>query len=187
MKSAGYNIVATNNSWGGVAYSQALTDAIQAQEQAGILFIAAAGNSFNDNDVSPTYPANTSLPNVISVAATTRNDALAVFSNFGRHTVHLGAPGQEILSTLPGSNYGILSGTSMAAPQVSGAIGLLAAQNSSLDWRALKNLILTGGDARSSLSQTISGDRLNVNGSMTCSGKKLMGRLLLGYNWQCAH
>ena len=95
MKNSGYNIVATNNSWGGVAYSQALNDAIQAQEQAGILFVAAAGNSFGDNDVVPIYPANTQLPNVISVAATTRTDALANFSNIGRHSVHLGAPGRR--------------------------------------------------------------------------------------------
>jgi subtilisin family serine protease len=178
MKSKGYNIVATNNSWGGSEYSKALTDAIRAQQQAGILFIAAAGNEFSDNDVAPTYPANTSLPNVISVAATNRLDALAVFSNTGRHTVHIGAPGQEILSTLPGSNYGVLSGTSMASPHVTGAVALLAAQNPSLDWRALKNLILSGGDARSSLTQTVTGRRLNVNGSMTCSGKSLEGRLL---------
>jgi subtilisin family serine protease len=178
MKSKGYNIVATNNSWGGGEYSKALTDAIQAQQQAGILFIAAAGNEFSDNDVVPTYPANTSLPNVISVAATNRSDALAVFSNTGRHTVHLGAPGQEILSTLPGSNYGVLSGTSMASPHVAGAVALLAAQNPSLDWRALKNLILSGGDARSSLTHTVTGRRLNLNGSLTCSGKTMESRLL---------
>jgi hypothetical protein len=177
MKSNGYNIVATNNSWGGGEYSQALTDAIQAQMQAGILFIAAAGNGFSDNDVTPTYPANTLLPNVISVAATTRTDALAFFSNVGSHTVHLGAPGQEILSTLPGSSYGILSGTSMAAPHVTGAVALLAAQNTSLDWRGLKNLILSGGDSRASLVPTITGKRLNVNGSMTCSGRTIENRL----------
>ena len=95
MKNKGYNIVASNNSWGGIEYSQALTDAIQAQEQAGILFIAASGNEFGDNDVVPTYPANTALPNVISVAATTRTDALANFSNVGHHSVHLGVPGRR--------------------------------------------------------------------------------------------
>jgi serine protease len=125
LKSQGVNIVATNNSWGGGLYSQALTDAIQAQQKAGILFVAAAGNDFGDNDVNPTYPANTALPNVISVAATTDTDALATFSNIGKHTVHIGAPGQQILSTLPGNTYGTDSGTSMATPHVTGAAALL--------------------------------------------------------------
>jgi subtilisin family serine protease len=66
----------------------------------------------------------------------------------------------------------------MASPQVTGAVALLAAQNPSLDWRALKNLTLSGGDTRSSLAQTVTGRRLNLNGSMTCSGKALESRLL---------
>ncbi len=177
LKQQGVNIVATNNSWGGFDYSQALTDAIQAQQQAGILFVAAAGNNFGDNDIYPTYPANTPLPNVISVAATTNTDGLAAFSNVGQHTVHLGAPGQQILSTLPGNTYGTYSGTSMASPHVTGAAALLAAQTPGLDWSGIKNLLLAGGNARSSLSQTISGNRLNVYGAMTCSGKTLTRRL----------
>lgn len=177
LKAQGVNIVATNNSWGGEPYSQALTDAIQAQQQAGILFVTAAGNDFGDNDTNPTYPANIDLSNVLSVAATTNTDALAVFSNVGHHTVHLGAPGQQILSTLPGNTYGVDSGTSMATPHVTGAAALLAAQNSSLDWRAIKNLLMAGGSSRSSLNQTISGNRLNIFGAMTCSGKTLARRL----------
>lgn len=177
MKDSGVNVVATNNSWGGSDYSQALTDAIQAQEQDGILFIAAAGNDFSSNDLVPVYPASTFLPNVIAVAATTRTDSVAAFSNVGLRTVHLGAPGQEILSTLPGNTYGIDTGTSMATPHVTGAAALLAAQNPSRDWRAIKNLILSGGDQRSSLAQTITGRRLDLFGSMTCSGQTVSSRL----------
>src|SRR6058998_985794 len=97
MKDRGVNIVATNNSWGGGGFSQALYDAIDAQRQRGILFIAAAGNAGTNNDTSPTYPASYDLPNVISVASTTRTDALSSFSNRGRRTVHIGAPGSDIL------------------------------------------------------------------------------------------
>src|SRR5882762_9167062 len=88
MKDRGVNVVATNHSWSGGGFSQALYDAIEAHLQRGILFVAAAGNQTNDNDVTPRYPASYSLPNVLAVAATTRTDAIAGFSNFGRRTVH---------------------------------------------------------------------------------------------------
>jgi hypothetical protein len=177
MKDSGVNIVATNNSWGGSDFSQALSDAIMAQQQDGILFVAAAGNDFSNNDLYPVYPANIFLPNVISVAATTRTDAVATFSNIGRRTVHLGAPGQEILSTLPGGIYGIDTGTSMATPHITGAAALMAAQSPSRDWRAIKNLILSGGAPKNSLAQTVTGRRLDLFGSMTCSGKTVSSRI----------
>ena len=81
--SYGVNIRLTNNSWGGGGFSQALSDAIAASGNAGMLFVAAAGNNASDNDATPFYPASYDLPNVIAVAATDRNDALASFSNYG--------------------------------------------------------------------------------------------------------
>src|SRR5439155_6983308 len=166
MKDRGVNIIATNNSWGGVGFSQALLDAIEAHRQRGILFIAAAGNSGLNNDFTPVYPANYYLPNVISVAATTRTDGQAFFSNFGRRTVHLGAPGDQILSTTRGNTYQIFSGTSMATPHVTGVAALLKAQDPGRDWRAIKNLILSGGDTIPSLTNTITRKRLNARGAL---------------------
>jgi subtilisin family serine protease len=177
MKDRGVNIVATNNSWGGGGFSQALLDAIQAHLQRGILFIAAAGNDSSDNDYVPTFPCNYYLPNIICVAATTRTDALASFSNWGKRTVHLGAPGQAILSTTPANTYSTFSGTSVATPHVTGVTALLKAQNPNFQWSTIKNLILTGGDNDPSLSSTVTGKRLNANGSLTCSNSVVTTRL----------
>jgi subtilisin family serine protease len=177
MKDSGVKVIATNNSWGGPGFSQALSDAIQGQQQDGILFIAAAGNDAADNDLGGFYPAGYFLPNLISVAATTRFDWLADFSDTGLHSVALGAPGQEILSTTPDNSYFVLSGTSMATPHVTGVAALLAAQDPTRDWRTIKNLIMAGGDTIPALSQTITGKRLNAYGSMTCSNSKVSRRL----------
>lgn len=98
-KLEGVDIVAVNASYGGGGASDAAKNAIEALGNAGILFIAAAGNESNDNDASPSYPAGYTLPNVISVAATDRKDALASYSNYGRTSVHLAAPGSAILNT----------------------------------------------------------------------------------------
>lgn len=118
-----------NNSWGGGAFSQALFDSILAARDAGIVFIAAAGNDANDNDRFPAYPASYRIDNIVSVAALDRADRLANFSNFGRNSVHVGAPGVAIWSTLSRSDtaYGPLDGTSMAAPHVTGVAALTAA------------------------------------------------------------
>src|SRR6185503_19631973 len=92
------DIVATNNSWGGGGFSQALQDAITAHQQAGMLFVAAAGNNSSDNDAFAFFPATYPNSNIISVLATTHNDARASFSNFGATTVDIGAPGENISS-----------------------------------------------------------------------------------------
>jgi len=178
MKDNGTNIIATSNSWGGGSFSQALSDAIDAQRQRGILFIAAAGNANSDNDITPLYPASYYLPNIVAVASTTRTDARSSFSNYGRGTVHVGAPGSEILSSVKNGSYGVFSGTSMATPHVTGLAALLKAQNSSRDWKALKNLVLAGGDDISSLQGiTLTGKRINAYSSLTCSNSTVLSWL----------
>ena len=116
-----------NNSWGSNDYSQTLVDAVLGAAGAEVVFVAAAGNNGTSNDSIPFYPASYDLPNVISVAATDHYDNKAGFSNFGGTSVDLGAPGVDIFSTLPEGRYGLLSGTSMAAPHVTGTAALIRA------------------------------------------------------------
>jgi subtilisin family serine protease len=114
-----------NASWGGGPYSQAVADAISQAGSQGVVFVTAAGNNGSNDDSSPFYPASYRLPNEISVAAVDITGNLAGFSSFGVQTVALAAPGVNILSTVPGG-YKYESGTSMAAPYVSGVVALVA-------------------------------------------------------------
>lgn len=153
----------SNNSWGGGGFSQALSDAIGAANAAGHLFVAAAGNAGTNNDTTPSYPASYNQPNIISVASTTNTDALSSFSNFGVRTVHVAAPGSSIYSTVLNNSYGILSGTSMAAPVVSGIATLLLAQNPTLTVQQLKTAITSTVDKPPALSTRVSsGGRVNA-------------------------
>jgi large repetitive protein len=115
----------SNNSWGGGGFDQGLFDAINSAKSIGHIFCAAAGNNGSNNDASPFYPSSYNLDNVISVASIDRFDARSGFSNYGLVSVDLGAPGSSIFSTYPTSTYATMSGTSMATPQVSGAVALL--------------------------------------------------------------
>lgn len=161
----------SNNSWGfsdnretftGTRYNYLYT-AIKNTPK--VLFVAAAGNSGLNNDTHKlrNYPASYDLSNIISVAATNSTDGKPSFSNYGATTVDLGAPGQNILSTLPGNTYGLGSGTSMATPHVTGAAALLLAKNLSLTTAELKAAIVGNVDVVWSMTNTASKGRLNVN------------------------
>ena len=168
------NVAATNNSWGGGGYSRTLDRAIQAANDEGIMFIAAAGNQGTNNDANPSYPTNYSSPNVISVAALNRSDNLASFSNYGATTVDVGAPGVSIYSTLPGNSYGSFSGTSMAAPHVAGVVGLLNAAKPGISVTEVNNAILNTVDPLQSLNgKTLTGGRVNAALALT----SLLGQL----------
>lgn len=162
-KQHGVNVRVINASWGSTSYSKALEDAIKAAGDAGILFVAAAGNNGTNNDNRPHYPSNYDLPNVISVAATDRNDQLTSFSNFGVKTVHIAAPGKDILSTWLGDDYREASGTSMATPQVAGVAALILANEPNLTVAQLRERLLKSVDKCDSLKGKVeSGGRLDA-------------------------
>lgn len=164
LKDAGVNIVASNNSWGGGAYSQLLHDAIAGQRQRGILFVAAAGNAGLDVDVRPSYPGAYDLDNIINVAAMDRGGNRAYFSNYGADTVDIAAPGVDILSTVPNGQWSSRSGTSMAAPHVAGLVALLRANDPTMSAAATKQWILsTATDDSRWHGYTSSGRRARVS------------------------
>ena len=144
LRTSGVNLRVLNNSWGGGPYTQALYDAIKRANDAGIVFVCAAGNDASDSDSLPSYPASYEVPNVISVGAMSRGDFAASFSNFGKRSVDVFAPGEDILSTLPGDGYGSFSGTSQASPHVAGIGGLIVAASPTSSVAQIKARILGG-------------------------------------------
>jgi subtilisin family serine protease len=166
-KQAGVNVRVVNDSdtfWG-TAYSQALSNEIDTLGANNILFVASAGNTGDDNDKVSVqrYPCSYDRPNEICVTASDNNDQLPSWANYGSHTVDLAAPGVSIYSTLRESNYGYLSGGSMAAPQVAGAAALILSVEPSLSALELKADILNNVDTLPQLSgRVITGGRLDI-------------------------
>jgi subtilisin family serine protease len=178
------NIRVLNNSYGGCGFSQPFLDEIDNTYTADMLFVAAAGNGGTDNDTTPYYPASYSAPNVISVAAFDNRDYLASTalnpsdgfnSNYGPNSVHLGGPGVNVLSTFPGGYYENFSGTSEAAPHVSGTGALsLSLCLGDTDWLApniLNNVVKTSALT----GMTITGGRVNAYNSVYAASQACPG------------
>ena len=153
------NFLATNNSWGGGGANTLLSNAITRADNAGILFVAAAGNSGISTE---SYPAAFTQNNVISVAALTSTGGLAGYSNYGSSWVDLGAPGSGIYSTLLNGTYGTYSGTSMATPHVTGAAALLATMFPTATAAQIKAALLDGTANAALSGKTVTGDQLDL-------------------------
>ncbi len=178
LRDRGVNIVMTNNSWGGGAYSTALEAAINGHRTRNMLFVAAAGNDNYNNDASPSYPASYSPDNVIAVAATDNRDGKASFSQWGLNSVDIAAPGVSTLSTVPGGGYGYKNGTSMASPHVAGVAALLYSANPWASYQQIRDAIFNGGDPNAAFAATGStpvktGKRLNAYGALQQMGLRV--------------
>jgi subtilisin family serine protease len=172
------NVVAINASWGWRHNSPLLREAIERAGAAGIVFCASAGNDREDSDRDPHFPSSFSCDNIISVAATSEGDTLAYFSNWGSRRVDLGAPGVDILSTLPRfpfdyywdeeePMYGSWSGTSMAAPFVAGTVAVCAAADAAESMSQRIERILSSTDRLPTLrGRCVSGGRLDLSAAL---------------------
>ncbi len=162
----------SSNSWGGGSFSIALEAAIQDAYTAGVLFVAAAGNSGGDNDIYPHYPSSYTIGNIVAVGATDHNDQrvnAGWASNYGITSVDIGAPGLDIYSTVPSGGYGYKSGTSMATPHVSGVLALVKGQFPGITVDAAKTLVFNSADVLPQLAGLwVTGGRLNA--AMALSG-----------------
>lgn len=154
-----------NASFGSPSFSSSLQTAIQSARTAGIVFVAAAGNESVNNDTTPSYPANYSLDNIVSVAALNSFDTLESYSNYGAATVDVGAPGGNIIScgNSADNSYVYMSGTSMASPLVAGVVALMKAQfPTNTPAQLIQRLIATVDPIPSLAGRCVSGGRVNL-------------------------
>ncbi|MEM7791667.1 MAG: S8 family serine peptidase, partial [Verrucomicrobiota bacterium] len=165
----------SSNSWGTYSDVASLRREIRRARDNDILMVAAAGNEEYDTDVFTNYPSGYDFKNIISVAASTRTDELALFSNIGATSVDLAAPGTEILSTFPGDTYGLLDGTSMATPHVAGVCALIFSLEPNLTYEEVKERVLDTVDPLPSLNGiTVTGGRLNAYDAVNSVGQPLI-------------
>ena len=171
-----------NYSGGGTDYSEEEYQAVKMARDAGVLFVAAAGNERSNSDTHRYYPADYPLDNIVSVTAIDPKGEVLASSNYGIDTVHLAAPGEGIFSTLPGGRYGLMTGTSQATAFVSGVAALLKASNSELNYQRVRKQILATADEMPGLrAKTKTSGKLNswaalaIQPSMPISGVVVRG------------
>jgi subtilisin family serine protease len=186
LRRKGVPVAAINLSLGGGGYSGALYRAVERARNHEIFVVAAAGNEGADNDVIGSYPANFKIDNVVSVTATNAAGELPSYANVGPCSVHLAAPGNEILSTsLTQTSYGpyrMLSGTSMASPHVAGIIALIAAANPSLSLLQVREVLLNNTQPLSSLTgRVITGGLSNAEASVAAATGTSAAVRVFGY------
>jgi subtilisin family serine protease len=159
-----------NASWG-VTNSLAVSNALAAARDAGIIVIAAAGNNATNIDLNPSYPSGFHLDNVVSVAYTTKTDTLAAASNYGATNVHLAAPGEQIYSTFAASDNFYLAnntGSSFAAPYVTGTLALMLAKYPAETYQQIIARVLAATDPLPSLTgKCVTGGRLNLRNALS--------------------
>lgn len=159
----GVNVM--SNSWGGEAdeESKLLEEAIERARDRGIVFVAAAGNDSSNNDVRHNYPSDYVTDNIIAVGSHDSSGGKSYFSNYGKTTIDVFAPGSSILSTVPGGRYAKLSGTSMATPFVAGVVGLLLAQYPQMTYQEIKERLISTSVKNGRLNNvSVSGGRIDA-------------------------
>lgn len=185
LKAAGVNVVASNNSYGSQSnfVSSSVKTAIERNRDYNIMFVAAAGNDGENNDTLNHMPSGQPVENVIAVAASQPNDNRAGFSNWGKTTVHIAAPGTGIRSTNPNDNYGNSQGTSMASPHVAGLVGLVASVAPNASYHQFRDVIFEGGDAINWGSrELITNARINAFNSVQLAQTQINGSLFADAN-----
>jgi len=156
--------------------SEILKEELKACRDAGIIVVCAAGNKTSNMDKNPHYPAGycTNLENVLSVGCSDSEDKLTYYSNYGATSIQIFAPGHSIYSTIPGEKYEVMSGTSMSAPLITGAVALCMAAHPEEDYFQIRNRLLSNADPISCLKgKCVTGGRLNVNKMVNNSKKEI--------------